>query len=353
MFFAAKGNYQLEQVREQIEKNRMQMDSLAKFGTPAFWYLEGRYRESLGSLAGQPPADEQLQSLKDLSVIMYGLITDDFYGRSHGQTPDPVVLRSLVEYYVMDMILASALFPCSESNAAPLRRLLYRSDWQGISGESTFFLNSVEEALRLEYPRVQGAANLIAAEWVEQSFRKAPEGSDKMELLRTRCLEYADRATVSLNHIYSKSIAYYLMAKHLQGSNPDEAWQYFKKCNELDVDTAAEKSTYFGEDYKSEIYFIEAVNYLKPYFSHLFEQGRYEEIIGTGDYLLGHRLSTPYQHSIADRVIFWGQRARNVLTAAMEYDEASRLEDRLEPYYELIGRKQAGDEDSNTATPED
>lgn len=333
-YFAARGAGDVERLRQEYSDFRSKIEE-GKLGSYPFWHLEAEFRLALDSLLPLSMEEQDSEYLKMLSLQLYGRLIEAFY--SSDETPvNSAAVQTQLEFFLMDIVLASALISNADSYAPMIRRLLARAEYLELFADETHFLNSVREMLEIEYPNWRGAANLIAAEWITQTPTMAGQDSLAKEPYREACIEYAERAADALTTNDARAIAYFLLAKQNERVGKDRSWKEYQRCIDISTDSLHAQAVYYGKDYHRETYVREAINFLYSYFEHLYNQGRYFEICSASDYLLGCRASdAPLIARIKDRTIYWTEKSILKLRDADRQEEAEELYNRLQKFYEL------------------
>jgi hypothetical protein len=337
-FFAAHGQYRInelrqknQELREAILRNRPLLGAInfqlyetelrLSLDTLMSHFAESEFKVLLADLAraGTNQQRQTVDNLKALSLAMHNSLLDEIYVPERQTANAPRIVRQLFREYARDLVLFSALMIHGGDSYAPALKQMYEhADRYAVMDTTTPFLNSLKEILNLEYPNFHGAANLIAAEWVNQSFLKSPTENDHRADLGQACMAYAEHALNNVDSDYAKSIASFLLAAYhgldsTSLQSLDIAWSYYKQCleYEIDYDSLLEASPYFAYAYYGQNYFVVALNLLNTYFGKLAAARRYYEFINIGDYLLAHEEAVgKYRTDIAQRVYAWGQTAR-------------------------------------------
>ncbi len=327
----------LEQARNAI---KIELDASDALRFQGYYYnAEIHFLMTLEELKGDMHNVELQEKLRALMLQLYNRYLDAYYKFEPGQLQTSSVPGNTA-FLIKDVLMAAIYCPNANSFAPLVKNVLRRATRDSLYDVQSSYVASVNEMLQQEYPNLFGVANFAKAVWVNDQFIAMKQEGAVKDSLRRMVNYFAAIAGDTLRSPYGLSISYFLLAETFANHENDMAWSYFRKCLELLNTGSFPTEGFYARNYNREIYIATCVTFLPTYAEHLFQAGRYPEILSNAKQLISLGvLDRGQMEAVSKEAVFWGEKSIRALQDSERYASADELFQELKSFYEMLDTK--------------
>lgn len=327
----------LEQARNAI---KVELDASDALRFQGYYYnAEIHFLMTVEDLKKDMHNVELQDKLRALMLQLYNRYLDAYYKFEPSQLKTSSVPGNTA-FLIKDVLMAAIYCPNANSFSPLVKNVLRRATRDSLYDVQSSYVASVNEMLQQEYPNLFGVANFAKAVWVNDQFISMKQEGVAKDSLRRMVNYYAAIAGDTLRSSYGLSISYFLLAETFANHENDMAWSYFRKCLEQLNAGPLPSQGFYARNYNREIYIATCVTFLPTYAEHLYNAGRYPEILSNAKQLISLGvLDRGQMESVSREAVFWGEKSVRALQDEARYSSADELFQQLKSFYEMLDTK--------------
>lgn len=327
----------LEQARNAI---KVELDASDALRFQGYYYnAEIHFLMTVEDLKKDMHNVELQDKLRALMLQLYNRYLDAYYKFEPSQLKTSSVPGNTA-FLIKDVLMAAIYCPNANSFSPLVKNVLRRATRDSLYDVQSSYVASVNEMLQQEHPNLFGVANFAKAVWVNDQFISMKQEGVAKDSLRRMVNYYAAIAGDTLRSSYGLSISYFLLAETFANHENDMAWSYFRKCLEQLNAGPLPSQGFYARNYNREIYIATCVTFLPTYAEHLYNAGRYPEILSSAKQLISLGvLDRGQMESVSREAVFWGEKSVRALQDEARYSSADELFQQLKSFYEMLDTK--------------